>query len=230
MVADALGLSVVDEATAERLRQAIERDEPSSAEHFAQVKQDAQLAQVHAQATNAAKLANQIKENNTPADRAETAHTKELGKEIAAEAAAEAKHFTAEAKAHGAEIYAEGKDMAGQAKGKAAELEKKGAKALSAAEKKAAELEKRAAAEARELKKKADKAARAAARELRSHPFATSGVVGVINFALLAGTGYLAYTNWSRPHWDRKVVAGVASAWAVLGGLQVAGYEEVFAQ
>lgn len=128
------------------------------------------------------------------------------------------------------EAKSKGKELAGEAKAKASEYEKKGEKALSAAESKAKELEKRAEVEARELKKKADKAARAAARELRSHPFATSGVVGVVNFALLAGTGYLAYTNWNRPHWDRKIVGAVASAWAVIGGLQVAGYEEVFAQ
>ena len=251
-----LPIAVVDEQTAEQLRQAIERDESSEADHFAKVKRDAELAQVHAQATNAARLANQIKTDHAAADKkaakAEVEHTKELAHQVAEEAANEAKHFVADAKAHGSEIYAEGKELAGkaekkgeqlageakskgkelagEAKGKASEYEKKGEKVLSAAENKAKEYERKAEAEARELKKKADKAARAAARELRSHPFATSGVVGAVNLALVAGTGYFAYANWQKPHWDRRIIGAITSAWAVVAGLQVAGYEEIFAK
>lgn len=308
--------TVVDEKTAEALRTAMEQDEPSEAAHFDQVKEDRKLRAVHAQAQNAAALANQIKTDHKAADKkaekAEVEHTKELVHDVAEEAAKKAKqlhregHFKVdEVKGEVKETAEQVKDKAGEAKDKvkdkaedvAAEAKsalnkaeheaskvgkklsaeakefyadpkntarkyadkagQKGAEFVDEAEDKFAELSRKAKAEGRELdaevrafyadpknkskeyvakgkkaaseaEKKAEKAARAAAREIRSHPFATSGVVGLLNLTLLAGTGYLAYTNWTRPHWDRKVVSAVAAAWATIGGLQALGYHEVF--
>lgn len=34
--------------------------------------------------------------------------------------------------------------------------------------------------------------------------------MGAVNIVSLAAAGYLAYANWDKPRWDRRVVVGKA--------------------
>ncbi|KAI0949501.1 hypothetical protein AcW1_009094 [Taiwanofungus camphoratus] len=50
------------------------------------------------------------------------------------------------------------------------------------------------------------------AREHILRPGVLSGLVGFLNVGVLGALGYVAYTNWDRPHWDRRTVSAVSVA------------------
>jgi len=49
-----------------------------------------------------------------------------------------------------------------------------------------------------------------------------SGVVGLLNVGVLGLVGYLAYTNWKRPSWDRRVVSATSAGLIALWGTEIA--------
>lgn len=51
----------------------------------------------------------------------------------------------------------------------------------------------------------------AKAREVILRPGVLGGLVGVANTAVLGSLGYVAYSRWDQPRWDRRIVSGVAA-------------------
>ncbi|KAH8080292.1 hypothetical protein BXZ70DRAFT_1073796 [Cristinia sonorae] len=47
-------------------------------------------------------------------------------------------------------------------------------------------------------------------REHLLRPGVLGGLVGVLNAGVLGGLGYLAYTNWDAPRWDRRTVSAIS--------------------
>jgi hypothetical protein len=47
---------------------------------------------------------------------------------------------------------------------------------------------------------------REARATVKKYPAATTGLVGIVNFAILATVGVAAYQNWDKPSWDRRTV------------------------
>lgn len=58
------------------------------------------------------------------------------------------------------------------------------------------------------------------AREVILRPGVAGGLLGVVNVAVLGAVGYLGYENWDRRTWDRKLVAGIASALVSLAAVE----------
>ncbi|THH15476.1 hypothetical protein EW146_g5004 [Bondarzewia mesenterica] len=56
------------------------------------------------------------------------------------------------------------------------------------------------------------------AREQILRPGVLGGIVGLINVGILGTVGYFAYTNWDRPHWDRRTVSAVSVGLLTLWG------------
>ncbi|ETW80714.1 hypothetical protein HETIRDRAFT_445244 [Heterobasidion irregulare TC 32-1] len=48
------------------------------------------------------------------------------------------------------------------------------------------------------------------AREHILRPGVLGGIVGLVNVGILGAVGYLAYTNWERPKWDRRAVSAIS--------------------
>ncbi|KAF8274412.1 hypothetical protein EI94DRAFT_1794212 [Lactarius quietus] len=48
------------------------------------------------------------------------------------------------------------------------------------------------------------------------------GAVGLLNVGVLGIVGYLAYTNWNRPSWDRRVVSATSAGLIALWGTEIA--------
>jgi len=48
------------------------------------------------------------------------------------------------------------------------------------------------------------------------------GVVGLLNVSVLGIVGYLAYTNWKRPSWDKRVVSATSAGLIALWGTEIA--------
>ncbi|KAG8864656.1 hypothetical protein FRB96_005161 [Tulasnella sp. 330] len=40
-------------------------------------------------------------------------------------------------------------------------------------------------------------------------PGVLGGIVGVVNVGILGGVGYISYTHWDKPQWDRRTVSAV---------------------
>jgi len=60
-------------------------------------------------------------------------------------------------------------------------------------------------------------------KHMREHilrPGVLGGIVGLINTAIIGTVGYLAYDNWNRPAWDRRVVSAVSIGLATLWGAE----------
>ncbi|KDQ57547.1 hypothetical protein JAAARDRAFT_58152 [Jaapia argillacea MUCL 33604] len=58
-------------------------------------------------------------------------------------------------------------------------------------------------------------------RQAREHilrPGVLGGLVGFVNTSILGTVGYLAYTNWDKPHWDRRTVSAVSIGLLTLWG------------
>ncbi|EIN11334.1 hypothetical protein PUNSTDRAFT_62791 [Punctularia strigosozonata HHB-11173 SS5] len=47
------------------------------------------------------------------------------------------------------------------------------------------------------------------AREVILRPGVLGGLVGLVNLGVLGGVGYIAYDNWTKPHWDRRTVSAI---------------------
>lgn len=60
---------------------------------------------------------------------------------------------------------------------------------------------------------------RAGERVLRSGGL--SEVVGLFNVGVLGIVGYLAYTNWKRPSWDRRIVSATSAGLIALWGTEM---------
>ena len=41
-----------------------------------------------------------------------------------------------------------------------------------------------------------------------------------VNLGILGSLGYVAYTNWDRPYWDRKTVLTTAAGLVALSGIE----------
>ncbi|OCH96559.1 hypothetical protein OBBRIDRAFT_787116 [Obba rivulosa] len=64
-----------------------------------------------------------------------------------------------------------------------------------------------------EAERKARKEGSALYRCAREHilrPGVLGGLLGAVNAGVLGTVGYFAYTNWDRPHWDRRLVSAVS--------------------
>ncbi|KIP04842.1 hypothetical protein PHLGIDRAFT_19866 [Phlebiopsis gigantea 11061_1 CR5-6] len=48
------------------------------------------------------------------------------------------------------------------------------------------------------------------AKEHLLRPGVPSGLIGVLNTAIVGTVGYFIYKNWGAPHWDRRVVSAVS--------------------
>ena len=61
------------------------------------------------------------------------------------------------------------------------------------------------------------------AREVVLRPGVLGGLVGLANVGILGGVGFVAWKNWERPTWDRRVVSavsvGLLGLWSVEGAL-----------
>ncbi|KAI9437751.1 hypothetical protein H4582DRAFT_1957341 [Lactarius indigo] len=49
-----------------------------------------------------------------------------------------------------------------------------------------------------------------------------SGLVGLLNVGVLGVVSYLAYTNWQRPRWDKRVVSATSAGLIALWGTEIA--------
>ncbi|PIL36066.1 hypothetical protein GSI_01726 [Ganoderma sinense ZZ0214-1] len=56
------------------------------------------------------------------------------------------------------------------------------------------------------------------AREHVLRPGVLGGLLGVLNAGVLGAVGYLSYTNWDRPTWDRRIVSAVSVGLLTLWG------------
>merc|ERR1712072_149361 len=53
-------------------------------------------------------------------------------------------------------------------------------------------------------------------KSFKENPKLWAGAASIVNIASLAAAGYLAYANWNKPRWDRRIVAAVAAGLATL--------------
>ncbi|GAA6016189.1 hypothetical protein JCM10207_000426 [Rhodosporidiobolus poonsookiae] len=205
-------VAVVDRDEIEKLRQAIDHaDEP--VDEFAEARKHAQAQRTQA---HQAELKREVQaELKHEVDKVEAVTDKaaEKGEQVASEAEKKGKQFAQEAKQKGKEVekevkekWEEGKKDAKEFAGKAEKEIKKDAKKL---QRKASEVEK----EGRALAKQ--------------YPYAASGIVGLVNLALIGVPAYYAYKNWHLPRWDRRLVSAVAvGLTAVFGAESALGWFE----
>jgi len=64
--------------------------------------------------------------------------------------------------------------------------------------------------DAKKVQKKAAEVEREGRDLARRYPVAATGLIGLVNAALIAVPAYYAYQNWHYPRWDRRVVSAVA--------------------
>ncbi|CAG7854845.1 SubName: Full=Uncharacterized protein {ECO:0000313/EMBL:CCA72283.1} [Serendipita indica DSM 11827] len=57
-------------------------------------------------------------------------------------------------------------------------------------------------------------------REIVLRPGVASGLFGIVNVGILGSLGYLAYSHWNEPVWDRRYVGGLTAGTAALFTLQ----------
>lgn len=50
---------------------------------------------------------------------------------------------------------------------------------------------------------------------------ANTNLLRTVNVGVLGIVGYLAYTNWKRPSWDRRVVSATSAGLIALWGTEV---------
>ncbi|GAA5966267.1 hypothetical protein JCM21900_002135 [Sporobolomyces salmonicolor] len=191
---------VVDQDEAEKLRHAIAHAEALESH----VDDDFARARAHQQAREAEERQAQLKaraqaelKETTDEVAAVADGAKATGKQLEREAG----KLYAEGKEEAKEKWAEGKQEAKELAGKVEHEAKKDAKKL---QKKAAEVEK----EGRALAKQ--------------YPYAASGLVGVVNLALVAVPAYFAYAHWNEPRWDRRIVSAVGVGLASIFGAESA--------
>jgi len=55
-------------------------------------------------------------------------------------------------------------------------------------------------------------------REHVLRPGVLGGFVGLVNVGVLGTLGYFAYSNWDRPHWDRRTVSSISAGLLALWG------------
>lgn len=48
-------------------------------------------------------------------------------------------------------------------------------------------------------------------REVVLRPGVLGGLVGALNLGILGGVGYVAYSSWDKPHWDRRTVSAISA-------------------
>lgn len=53
-----------------------------------------------------------------------------------------------------------------------------------------------------------------------AHPTSTN-ILRTVNVGVLGIVGYLAYTNWKRPSWDRRVVSATSAGLIALWGTEM---------
>ncbi|GAA5888627.1 hypothetical protein JCM6882_009025 [Rhodosporidiobolus microsporus] len=196
-------VAVVDRDEIEKLRQAMDHADEShvDAEFEAarrhQAERDAEEQQARLKAQAQAELKQEVDKVEATVESVE-----EKGEELAKDAKKKGKEVEKEVK----EKWEEGKKEAKEFAGKVEKEAKKDAKKL---QKKASEVEK----EGRALAKQ--------------YPYAASGIVGLVNVALIAVPAYFAYKHWNQPRWDRRVVSAVAVGLAtVFGGESALGWFE----
>ncbi|KAI0054972.1 hypothetical protein BV25DRAFT_323424 [Artomyces pyxidatus] len=56
------------------------------------------------------------------------------------------------------------------------------------------------------------------AREHVLRPGVLGGLLGLVNVGILSTVGYFAYSNWDRPHWDRRTVSAISVGLLTLWG------------
>ena len=49
----------------------------------------------------------------------------------------------------------------------------------------------------------------------------TINLLGTVNVSVLGIVGYLAYTNWKRPSWDKRVVSATSAGLIALWGTEM---------
>ncbi|ORY84629.1 hypothetical protein BCR35DRAFT_324724 [Leucosporidium creatinivorum] len=122
----------------------------------------------------------------------------------------------------------EGKKVAAEGKELVEEAEEKGKEYLAKAEKKGAEWKEEATEEAEKLKKRALRADKDARAFYHRYPGAVTGAVGLVNVAVLAAVGAVAYSHWDQPRWDRRAVtAATVGLLGFFGAQSALGYWEV---
>ncbi|TRM65406.1 hypothetical protein BD626DRAFT_488682 [Schizophyllum amplum] len=55
-------------------------------------------------------------------------------------------------------------------------------------------------------------------REAVLRPGVLGGLLGLVNVGILGGVGYVSYTNWDKPSWDRRIVSAVSVGLLTLWG------------
>ena len=51
-------------------------------------------------------------------------------------------------------------------------------------------------------------------------PGVFGGILGLVNLAILGGTGYASYVHWDKPTWDRRIVSAVSAAILAVWGAE----------
>ncbi|KAG0141516.1 hypothetical protein CROQUDRAFT_663729 [Cronartium quercuum f. sp. fusiforme G11] len=66
---------------------------------------------------------------------------------------------------------------------------------------------------------KLDKVSKKAKRELEK-PSIQFGLMTILNLSVLTGVGFVAFKNWDKPHWDRRIVSATVIGLGALFGSQ----------
>ncbi|GAA5864682.1 hypothetical protein JCM8547_008269 [Rhodosporidiobolus lusitaniae] len=219
-------VAVVDHDALEKLKNQVEHaDDVPAEDEFAAARRhkearDAEEQQARLKAQAQAELKESVDKveavGETVTDKGEEALDKaeKKGKEILGEAEKEGKKLASEAKAKGKELEKDAKEAWKEGKKEAKEFADK--------------AEKVGKEEAKKLQKKASEVEKEGRALAKRYPYAATGIVGFVNFALLAVPAFYAYQNWHLPRWDRRIVSAVAvGLTAVFGAESALGYFEV---
>ncbi|GAA5889195.1 hypothetical protein JCM5296_005831 [Sporobolomyces johnsonii] len=113
-----------------------------------------------------------------------------------------------------------------EAKAKGRELEREAGKLYEEGKEEAKEfagkVEKEAKKDVKKLQKKASEVEKEGRALAKQYPYAASGVVGLVNLALIAVPAYFAYAHWHEPRWDRRIVSAVGVGLASIFGAESA--------
>ncbi|GAA6032089.1 hypothetical protein JCM8097_007065 [Rhodosporidiobolus ruineniae] len=150
---------------------------------------------------------------------------------LKAQAQAELKQTTDKVEAVAESVEDKGKDALHKAEKKGKEVEREVKDKWDEGKKEAKQFadkaEKEVKKDAKKLQKKASEVEKEGRALAKQYPYAASGLVGVVNLALIAIPTYFAVKHWHEPRWDRRVVSAVVVGLsAVFGAESALGFFE----